>query len=74
MALPLLALVGGPVLMLAACGLAGCAFAITLPATNAVLRDVVSPDRTILAVCIKQAAIPLALVLASLAVPLCAAG
>jgi len=50
---------------------AGCAFAITLPATNAVLRAVVSPNRTILAVCVKQAAIPLALVLASVAAPLC---
>ena len=70
-ALPLLAVADGPVLMLAACGVAGCAFAITLPATNAVLREVISPDRTILAVCIKQAAIPLALVLASVAAPLC---
>jgi len=70
-ALPLLAVVDGPVLMLAACAVAGCAFAITLPATNAVLREVISPDRTILAVCIKQAAIPLALVLASVAAPLC---
>lgn len=69
-ALPMLAVVDGPVLMLVACGVAGCAFAITLPATNAVLRELISPDRTILAVCIKQAAIPLALVLASAAAPL----
>lgn len=69
-ALPALAFAHGPVLMIAACGVAGGAFAITLPATNAVLSAVTPTDRIILAVCIKQAAIPLALMLASMLAPL----
>jgi MFS family permease len=69
LALPLLALTNDPVVMLAGCSVAGAAFAITLPATNAVLSTVVPSERMVFVVCIKQAAIPLSLVLASTVAP-----
>jgi predicted MFS family arabinose efflux permease len=68
-ALPTLATASDPYLMLLGCAVAGAAFAITLPATNAVLRPVVPAKRIVLAVCIKQAAIPLSLVLAATIAP-----
>jgi predicted MFS family arabinose efflux permease len=68
-ALPVLATTDDSAVMLAGCAVAGSAFAITLPATNAVLRTVVPAERMVFAVCIKQAAIPLALVLASTVAP-----
>jgi MFS family permease len=66
-ALPVLALAERPWQMAAGCALAGSAFAITLPATNAVLGAVTPVRRKILAICTKQAAIPLALGLAAVA-------
>lgn len=62
---------GGHLAVLAAgCALAGASFALTMPATNAILGAVVPLERRIVAVCAKQAAVPLALLLASASVPL----
>jgi MFS family permease len=73
LALPLLAL-GGPWELLAGSALAGAAFAVTLPATNAILRSALAPRHLVVGVCVKQAAVPLSLLLAGGAVSLLGAG
>jgi hypothetical protein len=69
-ALPILSLSTSAWLMMVVSGVAGGAFALILPATNAVLSAALPPERLVLAVCIKQAAIPGALTLAAAAAPL----
>ncbi|GAA4727911.1 hypothetical protein GCM10023350_08720 [Nocardioides endophyticus] len=60
---PLLAL-GHPMALFAGSAATGAAFSVMLPATNAILRLALPPDRLVLGVCLKQAAIPLSLLLA----------
>ncbi|TQC47844.1 MFS transporter [Rhodococcus sp. WS4] len=49
--------------------LAGAAFSMAMPATNAILGSVMPANRRILAVCIKQSAVPVSLLLATISVP-----
>src|SRR5690606_7537541 len=57
-------------LIAVACAVGGGAMSITMPSTNAVLGAVVGPSQRVLAVCVKQAAVPLALTAAAVALPL----
>ncbi|ANQ75615.1 MULTISPECIES: MFS transporter [Rhodococcus] len=59
-----------PLMVVAASALAGAAFSLTMPATNAVLGAAVTAKYRTLAVCVKQSAVPAALIVATLAVPL----
>jgi hypothetical protein len=72
-ALPLMAL-STAVPMLVGAGVAGAAFSLTLPATNALLGAALPRERLVLAVCVKQAAIPTALLVVTAAAPLEAGG
>lgn len=69
-ALPLLSIHDEPVAMVIGCAVSGAAFALTLPATNAVLQEHLPARLLVVAVCAKQAAIPLALLLAATVAPL----
>lgn len=69
-ALPLLSARDTPLAMIVGCGVSGAAFAVTLPATNAVLQQVLPVRLLVIAVCVKQAAIPMALLLAAAVAPL----
>jgi len=61
--------VSAPALLIVLIAVTGGCFAMTLPATNAVLGTAFSETRRTIAVCIKQSAVPLSLVLGALAEP-----
>jgi hypothetical protein len=73
-ALPLMWLSTSSVPMVVGSGVAGAAFSLTLPATNALLGASLPSDRLVLGVCVKQAAIPTALLLVTAAAPLLGGG
>jgi predicted MFS family arabinose efflux permease len=69
-----LALIAVPVhalwIVAVACATAGGAMSITMPSTNAILGVIVGPSNRMLAVCAKQAAVPIALAAAAATLPL----
>ncbi|WP_344112056.1 MFS transporter [Nocardioides humi] len=67
MALPLMAWPGSPIVLGIGVAAAGGCFAVVLPSTNGLIAAAVPMDRQVLAVCTKQAALPLAMLLAAAA-------
>jgi hypothetical protein len=71
-ALPTLAWGGDDLTKLAGAAVAGAAFSVTLPATNAVLGQHLQPRSLVPAICLKQAAIPLAMLVVAASYPVTA--
>lgn len=69
-ALPLMWLpISGSAHFVVGAAMAGSAFSLTLPATNALLRSALPKDRLVLGVCVKQAAIPASLLFVGAVAP-----